>query len=282
MPPMTVSAVIRRRNHIYHELASTFLDVVPQAEEFRDLVELVRQTVHKQLDSQPVFESCRYLLGRRLSKPILRDLAWRLSGNYERLLAGKSVLPWSGQLQYEWMPLQITEGSSTKINDKVPGYQFRLRILAGSACPMVTTRSWSRKELGFLSTLIGYTKIWGKMPYEHPMQFVGMRLAGLFEPVEHGQRPSFYAVKVPSSLHQWNVDLLKKRYKIDPCPNGWDHACHQCVIGYDQCPAGVHPMTFVSQYCPRCKKQEALFDPAKDRTICESCWHHHEKGTPGT
>jgi hypothetical protein len=84
------------------------------------------------------------------------------------------------------------------------------------------------------------------------------------------KRPSFLKVNASSSMIKLNRAKIEVRCRVKPCPRGFNHPCSFCWLGYDNCPAAVHPVTYVERYCTMCKS-EGWFDPGEDSLACHRC-----------
>jgi len=220
-----------------------------------------------------LFDSIKHVCREDFGNEQLAQLFWHLAGNINKLKAGHAAPPWTRQNQYEWMPMQIVDRVMRRNHKGDPGDLFTCRVLAGSATSFLVTAFWTMSMSRFASQQMGYSKPWGKYPYHDSASYVGMRLYGLFEPeLSTNKAPGFKNICVPSGMHDYNRDLIKKRQRIEiACPAGYKHACHRCFIGYDQCPLAVHPRSYVKHACDMCKKT-TWFDPDKTTLgLCVSC-----------
>lgn len=221
-----------------------------------------------------VFESVRYLAGRRLEPLEAYRLAWRLAGNIPTLRTGRSVLPWAIQQEDEWVPLEATRAVLSKDYRGRPGYDFVFRVLAGSPCPMKIRAFWRSGVAHYVSRQVGFSAPWGKYPFARATQLVGLRLIGRIEAERSSVRPEFHEIECPQSMGNWNrINVLRLRLRVDGerCPRGWPHACHRCALGYDQCPAATHYRTYEKGSCEGCMLPDQLFDPEDPSPHCNSC-----------
>lgn len=219
------------------ELTGEWLDA------FIDSVCLHLKRVHR----QAVFESVRHLAGTILTDESLKDVTWRLAGNIDKLRRGEAVPPWSVQLVPEWMPVQITAIESGQTSTGKSGAFVNLRVLAGSACPTRTGTFWTKSLCRGIGRQAGFTSAKGDFPLQHSDCLVNMRLWILVEPerCRPGQL-GFWEVGCSGGLRKWNREILKKRFRMGwECPMNYKHYCHNCHVGYLQCPAATHKETLL-------------------------------------
>jgi hypothetical protein len=189
-----------------------------------------------------VFDSVRSLAGVVLTRPLAYALAWRLAGNLDVLREDIPVPPWFTQDVEEWLPVQVLSWQPEKSARGKPMNGYRVRVLAGSACPLQTTASWPAGFTKMIARQIGFTARRGKMPFQHPSELVQLRLRVLADPVRSkpGQL-GFWEVAGGAGLTNWNKEILKMRARIDfACPENYTHPCYRCAAGWDICPAATH------------------------------------------
>lgn len=243
----------------------------PEGQEFERLVDDLFVLLPEGVKYEVVYESAACLLGKELSKKTLYELAWRLAGNLDALKQGKVVYPWSGLKEPEWMPVQVLSANRTKTIKGELGYVYKLRILAGSACPVIFWKTWTTKACAYIARKIGFSAPWKDRPYRDGHELVSMRLLVEIDPALcRDQQPGFDKVHCTSSLLKWNRDILSARAHVNPpCPYDFTHFCYQCPVGYDQCMAGVHAKTYERRVCPICN-QETWHDPGAGM-VCVMC-----------
>ena len=221
--------------------------------------------------------SVQHMFAKKITRDSLRQLCWRLAANVHILKAGQPVYPWVRQDVEEWAAVQLRNCEAyrhPKFQDI--RYRFQFTTLTGTAAGLQSTHSWTSKQCSYLASKIGFTRLSGRLPYQAPAQFVGFRLLALFnaESCSRGYL-DFKEVYCPYALLSWNKTLIKARYKLDPpCPRDYTHPCHECVVGYSECPAAVHPATYTLQICDKCGEMQ-LHDPDNKKTIaCIKCYSH--------
>jgi len=219
----------------------------PQGDMFRTMVRDIASVLPR-VSRETVFQSIRGIAGQHMTPELIRETAWRLAGNLEQLQAGLPVLPWTHQRVPEWVPVRILSFTYHETESGRIGGLLRFRVLEGTPCPLIVQDFWSRELSSVVSRRIGFSAAWGKFPFRHPAELVQLRLLVLIDPsLCRMERPGFREIACPASLITGNRDVLRKRIREDPCPRGFTFYCYTCPVGYDQCPAGCHPETFVQQ-----------------------------------
>lgn len=233
------------------------------------LINRLMELLPKGVSKQAVIDSVAVVGDIIRTEEELDNFLWLLAGNTGKLKLGKPAYPWRRHRSDEWMPLQIVSSYPRRDYKDALGCDFVFRVLAGSACPMLVSKFWTLKFCRFVATQFGFSRR-GTAQFEEPSQFVGLRLHAFFEAGGSGRHPFFQKVHVAFADH--NRWLLKSRARVDfDCPNGFMHPCYKCHVGYDQCPVGTHPKTFVPKFCPSCET-ESLFDPSKPKVLmCVNC-----------
>jgi hypothetical protein len=218
-----------------------------------------------------VFESIRVLAGTTLSHKAAAMLAWRLAGNLDKLVDGEPVLPWTRQLYDEIVPVCVERVIPAKRRDK-SGFIFSCRALAGSPCTELFPQFFSTNSCRAISRLVGFsTNSWG--PYQYAgigMHFVNLMFFAHIEAERSREKPYFRQVSVTSSMLKHNKGLLAVRCRTAPCPEGFQHACTNCFVGYNECPFAVHAKTYVESHCHNCDTV-AFFDPESPGVMCVNC-----------
>jgi hypothetical protein len=274
--------VFRRRDQLGAVLSFEFHDKFLDRSEFDRLIGQCLRGLPGGILPEVVEDSVPELFGVRGDHKKLVTAAWRLAGNLSRLQAGLSAPPWSAQRGTEWAPLSVIGASPARRRDAL-GWEVEFRVLAGTACPLTTRRWWSPKTCRALSRHFGFSRPLPQNsrrsllhPFVNADQFVTLRLLALLEPElsEHG--PGFLTVEFPSAIQAWNRTQHLYRGRRDAahaCPFGYerDWPCHRCHVGYRECRAGTHRETYVPRPCAACKREDALFDPARRRGDCVNC-----------
>lgn len=218
-----------------------------------------------------VFESVRVMAGTTLTPKALATFAWRLAGNVDRLNDGEPVLPWARQLQDELVPVCVERVIPARRKDK-NGFIFSCRALAGTPCTELFPQFFSVNSCRAVSRVIGFsTNSWGSLQYAGiGMHFVNLLFFAHVEAERSRERPYFRQVSVTSSMLKHNKELLSVRCRTAPCPQGFQHACTNCFIGYNECPFAVHAKTYTEAHCRTCDSI-SFFDPENIGVMCVNC-----------
>jgi len=178
-------------------------------------------------------------------------------------------LAWVRQMADEIVPVKV-ENVRPYQRKNVHGFLFSVRALAGSPCPMVFTQFFSKGSCSAISRSVGFSAPWGIYPYSSALHFVNLLFFAHVEAEKSRQMPSFARVSASSSMIKFNKTLIEVRCRAKPCPDGCEHSCEYCWLGYDQCNYATHQNTYVPRYCATCNT-EGFFDPADAGTMCVRC-----------
>ena len=245
----TVSAVVRLRDCLAEKNLWVFQGQRLTATTIRDFSAAVSRAMPK-VAAQTVFDSVAHLAGKILTPQALTETAWRFAGNRKQLEAGVPVHPWTYQQKVEWVPVQVLsceKGASPRNN--AFGANYRMRILAGTACPMIVVKWWSFRFAQGLALRGGYTRNHNKYPFQDISELVNLRFIAQLDPKLSKNDPGFDNIGCPSGLLKWNRSIIQKRFRKDgkypwPCPHSYTHPCFRCHVGYLECEAAVHKDTF--------------------------------------
>lgn len=248
---------------------------------FDRMVSIAREVLPGTIPGRAIEDTFRVLAGKPLDPVTLDATCWRAAGNMPVLRRGKGVLPWRVQRYYEWVPLQILGCRQSRGPRERIGARYSFRVMAGTPCPLVLTKWWSREFCRFRANDFGFSRpARGSQPASHPYaaqdQLVGLRVYALIEPKLCAQEPGFRALGWPPSVHDWNLELIRRRLRVDPgytCPKKLPATfpCHKCPAGYISCPAGTHRQNWVQKPCEACQRPLAWFDPETAADVCVDC-----------
>lgn len=269
LPVYNLKRINELRDDIFRRVMYPRLCIVPSGPSFDSLVADLHRELPRDVRYSVVYETARQLLGHEISEQTARSFAARIAGNLPTLRRHQPVLPWTAQAKDEWVPVHVTRVELARKRDDV-GYNIRVLVLAGSCCPMQLTKFWKRGMFGVVSARVGFTPKWGNRPFHDPRQFVNLRFMVKLDPKLSTTRPVFSEIGCTKSYVDYNLEVLKRRFKIIPCPNNWTHECHKCAIGYTQCPAGTHLRDYILQICRGCNSAQP-FDPEVETDICVHC-----------
>jgi len=259
--------------------------------EFERLVDLVHHDLPGKMDREPVYESLTSLAGNLLTVGVLWEVACRLAGNVERLRS--HVVPvWRKQHFDEWVPAQVSWVRLKKGGKKgrEVGHDLAFEILAGTPAGHTARQWWSKRKSYYLAyhrdkqgngfaftrptrAVIGATP--SASPFEDPKLFTTLRCLVLVEKERSIEEPDFREVAFSSAMTTHNRLQHKRRARqknIFECPEGYDedYPCLDCWVGYENCPAAVHPYDYQRRECPGCKK-ETWHNPAAPGKLCVAC-----------
>ena len=268
VPRYNLGLIERVRDKLVERVFKPRLDQFIQGESFSDFVEELRRYLSRDIEYVVLLESVRHLLPEQLTLKASNATAWRLAGNIKQLKGGIAVPPWTSQPAMEYVPLQVVQAVPHRNQREESGFLMTFRVMAGSCCPAKIIRFWSRRFCGAVSRHIGFSRSTGKYPYHTAQQFMNLRLLGLIEPQLCRDGPSFRQIK--GAFTEWNRELLRLRFHIEPCPNKWTHPCHNCAVGYLDCPAATHKLTYVERFCEKCGNN-AFFDEELSTDRCYRC-----------
>lgn len=269
-PTYNIQQIVDMRDRLVDKVFLPRFGTSPSGEVFQRLVHDLLGALPKGPTFSAVNETARGLAGRELDLPMCERFAWRIAANIRTLKAGRPVYPWAGQSEDEWVPMQVIRAYLTRGRRKQLGHHLDFRVLAGTPATMRISKFWSTKVTGPVARYLGFSKLSGKYPFACTDQFVGLRFYGRLEAARSRDEPFFHEIDCPQAFVDWNRAILRQRLRIEPCPFGWMHACHECVVGYQQCNAATHPVDYTQQHCNDCG-QVAYFDPDISLERCIQC-----------
>jgi len=267
IPSYSVASIVRQRDKLLDSLLA-YCGTTPAGGEFDDFVSVIAGVL--EADRETVLSSVRYLVGSQLDDVVLRDAAWRLAGNLSKLRRGKPVLPWRTQAEPEWVPLHVV-GSQPHGFRSGRGFNYQLRVLAGSPCPMLLEKAYPVRYVAALARRMGFGGRRSRYRFQHGSELVNLQFTGLIDPIKCGAAPNFEQVRVSAGQRRWNLGVLAQRQRVNfVCPRKYTHPCFRCWVGYEDCPAGCHLSSFVLRYCSGCRRQ-SMFDPLRTANRCVAC-----------
>lgn len=243
-PRYNLTRVFTLRNLLADDTLTEFTGFTPTGDSFDEMVEKICATLGR-VQRQIIWDSVRNVAGTLLMADDIYRMSWRLAGNLVRLRDGTSVPPWHVQQEKEWVPAQVVAYRPAESRRGRPGGDFTIRVLAGTACPIRITKFFTVGFARQTALRLGYTRLRGKSPLGHISELVNMRLWIQLDPdfCRIGS-PGFDHVGCTAGLKKWNMEIIKKRFRRGwPCPHDFDHYCHECPIGYRECPAATHQET---------------------------------------
>ncbi len=254
---------------------SKHLNTTPVGDEFSTFAHDLLDCFPTKLRYDAVFASIMYLAGTQLTADVIKDVLWRVAGNYDTLVTGKPVPIWINQSVLEWCPIVILKAEGGYGYNEEYGAFCEYRVMAGTPAGLKFNLFWNLRYAKYVAKDLGFKKTRKKRyKFSDVTELTQMQLYQLFDPeLSKEGKPGSYYFKVPSSCAQRNRMILQRRFREDECPLEYslnDMACYQCPMGYDRCRAGCHPKTYYTKFCPRCNS-ESWFDPLGKGVICVEC-----------
>lgn len=269
--------ILRNRN------VAAYVDRQVSGTEFEEFTKAIHAMLPKNIPWEVIYDSLLHLAGQTITETALEDNVWRLTGNIARLRLHFAVPPWDRQTVDEMVPVQIVSARRAVSAKRKPGANFDFQVLAGTSCPEVITKFWTKGFCSLLSQRMGFSKPWHKYRFDDCYQFVSLRLYVQIETRLCKAAPDFEAVwekdeKIhPPACIVWNRRILRLRTRQGfRCPRKFhgNQQCHLCIVGLDECPAATHDATFVKRECDQCRKQ-SWFDPEEDSSACLDCQYRN-------
>jgi hypothetical protein len=263
---LSLSRIFKQRDKLFQAI-KPYVQLNITAGTFRDFVDDVYRVLPNYVSRDAVFETCRTLIGQPLDQKTAAEFAWRVAGNVDLLLNSRPILPWSRQLDDEWVPVQVIRVDPAIRKDK-PGHLFYCRALAGSYCPGVFTQFFSRASCAAIARMVGFSKT---RPYTNPLYFTNLRFWAFVEAARSIESPRFQQVECATGMLMHNQKIIAVRTRAALCPQNFEHPCDRCVVGQDSCFAAIFAKQLVKQPCPRCCT-DTYFDLTRSEEICVVCW----------
>jgi hypothetical protein len=252
-----------------------YLDKNVIGETVRDLTEDVYNALPPFTSHDAVFETCRTLAGTRLTMAAAAEFSWRIAGNLDNLLNGIPVIPWSRQIEDEWLPVQVLRLDPAHVRGK-SGFMARFRVLAGSYCPGIFEQFLTRASCAAIARAIGFSRT---RPYMCGAHLTNLRFAVFIEAARSTEQLYFKDIACPASMKSHNIELIDIRVRNKPCLFNYDHMCESCAEGYITCPAAVFQQPLVYQHCSKCDATKA-FDLSRSGEMCLNCWQTQQLALP--
>lgn len=266
----SLNQIIRRRAQLMTVL-DAFRDQLITGNIIYEVADRLLAALPQTVTRNAVFESIRVLAGTTLAQKNLAALAWRMAGNIDKLNAGEPVVPWTRQMHDEIVPVCVERVIPARRRDK-NGFIFSCRAWAGSPCSELFPQFFPVNSCRAISRVVGFsTNSWGPLQYSGiGLHFVNLMFFAHIEADRSRDKPYFRQVSGTSSMLKRNKELLAVRCRTAPCPEGYQHACTNCFVGYNECPFAVHAKTYVEAHCRTCDST-AFFDPENIGVMCVNC-----------
>lgn len=269
------AGVLKRRDRIFTQAIKPYVDAKIVGDTVYDLYKDLLAVLPDNVAQSAVFDSIRIYAGTTLNLADAKALAWRFAGNMDRLSRGEVVVPWSGQVVDERVPV-VVEAVTPFTKKDMSGVMLQCRAVAGSPCPMAFSQFFSSSSCAAVARAIGFSASWGPYPYSNPAYFSRLLFFAHIEAEKSRTTPVFTKVSASASMVKLNREKIEIRCRARPCPAGYEHACAVCWVGQDKCPAAVHPRTYESRYCQTCNS-DRFFDPAVKTDKCIQCYKEQAK-----
>lgn len=202
----------------------------------------------------------------------LREICWAIAGNSD-LIKKKRVVTcgmWPTKAP-TFVPVQIVSARPTFFKNKSRVTMVG-RVLAGPGCPDTFQFSWPVTQARYYARHpkgLGFTPNRHLRPYFNYGQLVGCRL--FVELLKQDGKVRTTKFKVTESLRKHNIDLTEARFRRGfSCPRNFTHHCHDCPVGYLQCPMGTHKKDYLVHVCSKCGVS-ANHDSEDGSGICVKC-----------
>ena len=274
-----ISETIKRVGRI-KQLLTGFVDKDLSKEDFKAMVKQVLKVMPQDLSLQKVQDSLAHLYGRPLTEQIVKETAWRLSGNTELLRKGEAVTQDVAVTKEGWCAVQVLNARPILRNPKskerrLRGCLYNLMVISGHAAGSVIDKFISLRYVKYMSNDLGFTPPFKDYPFKDERELFGMRFGALFIPsMAKEGKPGFQETHVSPSMALWNKQILKKRNREGyTCPLGMTSEqlpCFRCWKGAQSCVASVHQKDFEQDYCEFCG-QESVFDPGAVGYVLGMC-----------
>lgn len=275
LPRYSVPAILKLRDRLCQRLIPRYSPLALGGSEVELFADELAALLPKSVLLPALMDTVRQLIGTELTPEFLRDFSWRLAGNLASLKEGRTVVPWRSPGIEEWVPMQVLRvDPAPDYRGKGGRHTLRLRILAGSACPLLISKTFSKESLVVASRHFGFSKYQGQHPYLAAQLMTSLRFYGLLDPAKSRRDlPGFFQIRCPPGCLEHNTEILRIRFRTHgkTCPRNYQHDCHQCAIGYETCPGGTHRKDLMERLCDTCGKI-AWFDPELPPEKCIGCW----------
>lgn len=290
IPVMSIERILGKRDTLTANLTS-FLGHELSKGSYEAFSQKLLESLPTGTSQNAVRNSIKGLAGKVLTDEMLLTLCWRIAANVDSLWAGKPVIDWSVQNDFEWIPVCVDEIYVVKHDGKMKN-RFIFQSLSGSIVPRKMVQHWSFEKTTYLATSrdnsnlgFGFNRSklnklgenTAKSLFWDYRQYVGLRCFLLLDPVKSKIRNEPVATEVghTSSTMSYNKKLITRRDRgVNPCFHRISDSieCHLCPYGTDKCEMATHPRTYEVIKCKLCKqasycdKGDKLYDD-----ICVNC-----------
>lgn len=282
LPAIPLARILQLRRDLSDWIAPRFTDVRLDTDGIQELTREIAAHM-RGVPTQTISDSVGWMRDATPTELQLRELCWRLAGNYHTMRHGAPALPWRAPGVLEWCPVQVVRVAPIAGRRSDSRYVLECRVLAGTPAGLLTAPAFTLSHIYLLSELIGFTKRRGNRPLESPWQMVNMRFWALMDPtlVRFDEQPMFRATRATATHTAFNKTILDIRFRDSAaqCPRRFEHACHRCQIGYQHCAAATHRFDYQARPCPTCK-QVRWYDPEVPGDECVACFRRRAVRSP--
>ncbi len=268
MSTINLKTVFKRRDTLTKRLQQAADPINGGFSNLGNATEIVLHAI-KDLDYSAVFKT---LSATPKTNDAIRNIAWCIAGNVKPLREGKAIVPGVFPKRPTYVPIQINAVNDYKTFTGAIRNRLSARVLAGPGCPNTFEFTWSKNHTTYLAKHpkgLGFNTNAADKPFLSPKQLVGCRLYVEIQKAEDQLRTLRY--KVTGSMRKYNEKLIDARMRRGfKCPNKYKHHCHDCHIGYDECPLGTHRLNHILKECSKCKQKER-HDIESGDTVCVKC-----------
>ena len=269
----SLQRVLARRDQLFSVSLRPYIGSSLVGQTIQDVCDDLAAVLPQTVSRAALSESLRVMAGTDMTQRTARELAWRLAGNVDKLIAGEPAFPWAGQFSDEVVPVRVERMRFEK-RQKTKGYVLYCRALAGSPCPMVFPQFFSLRSFRAVCRTLGFSAPWGQYPMATPLYFVNLVFFAHLEASRSAETPYFKTISASAGLVTHNKPKIAVRCRVKPCPLGYKHECSKCWMGYNECPAAIHPRTLVQRPCTQCAAV-GFFEPEDEGAICLNCQAAH-------
>jgi hypothetical protein len=288
VPRISIKGIINKRDKLI-ESAQPFLYKKLVSDTYWDFVDCLHKKLPFPILRNTIHESVKSILKQELTPDLLKEVSWRLAGNVDKLTEQIPAYPWLGQLELEWIPVQITGIQAVKTNGEFKTLLV-FQSLGGSVVPLKITQTWSNKKIKYLATYktpggngFGFSKSHfnskgeqtAKGLFKDARQFYRLCCLMLIGPAKSDRGPEIIEITNTSATTSYNKKIIRGRDRhLTACLKNLPvaHDCHLCPYGIDKCPMATREVSFIKAVCKQCDSL-GFVDPSNFDCpdLCLSC-----------
>lgn len=214
-----------------------------------------------------IFESLRIYAGAP-NEISIQQLSWRLAANMDRLQV-EAVRGWQPLVEDNLAVARVLDHVEyRRARDRQVMHRITWQFLQGPAASLESSVSWTYRACSLAASRMGFSR---NYRFERPEDLVLLWAYVRIDHTRSAQHPQIGAVEPDAVCTKHNRELLRVRLRVrgGECPRRLLQACHNCQLGYADCPYAIRPRTLVQTYCPDCGDPQAYSDP--QRPSCINC-----------